>query len=104
MRVDTAAYPAEDIVLLDDIGQERKRRRGFENLAVVDHKDACALASGTQRRQAVISFLVGSEGSSRAYPCVKRERHLSASFLSRSLVSARNPRRLNMTPFSNCSA
>ena len=37
MRVDAGEYPAEDVVLLDNVGQQRKRRRGFEDFAPVDH-------------------------------------------------------------------
>ena len=66
MRVDPGKYPAEDVILLDDTGQERRRRRRFENFAPVDHVFACSLAEGTQSRQAVISFFEGSAGSSRA--------------------------------------
>ena len=37
MRVDAGEYPAENVVLLDDAGQQRKRRCGFKDFALVDH-------------------------------------------------------------------
>ena len=66
MRVYAREHPTEDVVLLDNARQQRKRRRGFEDFAPVDHEADCFLADGNQRRQAVTSFFGGSEGSSCA--------------------------------------
>src|ERR1700730_13911116 len=66
MRADAGEYPAEGVVLLDNVWQQRKRRRGFEDFAPVDHEADCLLADGNHRRQAVTSFFGGSEGSSWA--------------------------------------
>ena len=66
MRVDSSEYPAQDIVLLDNVGQQRKRRGGFKHFAFVDHEAAAFKASGTQSRQAVTSFSDRSAGSSLA--------------------------------------
>src|SRR5712664_512953 len=66
MRIDAGEHPAEDVVFLDNAGQQRKRRRFFEDFAPIDHDAAFFLADGNQRRQAVTSFFAGSEGSNRA--------------------------------------
>jgi hypothetical protein len=55
MRVDAGEYPAEDVVLLDNIRQQRKRRSGFEDFAFVDRRAAFFQAAGTHSRQAVMS-------------------------------------------------
>src|SRR5580693_4491899 len=104
MRTYAREHPTEDVVLLDNARQQRKRRRSFEDFAPVDHEADCFLADGNQIRQAVTSFFEGSEGSSRAYPCVNRERHSAASLSSCKRVSARYPRRLKTTPLLNCFA
>lgn len=69
MRVDARKYPAQDIVFFDNAGQpERKRRRSFEDFALVNHAALAFQFSGTQTRQAVTSFVVSSDGSSLVYP------------------------------------
>jgi hypothetical protein len=66
MRIYAGEHPTEDVVLLDNARQQGKRRRGFEDFALVNHEADCFLADGNQRRQAVTSFSGGIEGSSRA--------------------------------------
>jgi len=59
-------FNPKDVVLLDNVRQQRKRRRCFEDFAPVDHEAVSFLADGNQRRHAVTSFSGGSVGSSRA--------------------------------------
>lgn len=67
MGVDASEYPAQDIIFLDNAGEpERKRGCGFEDFTLVDHGVSAFQVSGTQRRQAVMSFVVRSDVSSRA--------------------------------------
>jgi hypothetical protein len=37
MCINAGEYPAENVILLDDIGQQRKGRSGFEDFAAVYH-------------------------------------------------------------------
>jgi len=63
----SASIQPKHVILFDNAGQpERKRRRGFEDFALVDHAARAFQVSGTQRRQAVINFVVRRDGSSLA--------------------------------------
>lgn len=66
VHVDAGQQPAEDIVLLHDVGQQAQCGGRLENLALVDHVAAFPQRSGTQSRHAVCRWLEASAGSSRA--------------------------------------
>ena len=65
MRVDAGEYPAKDVVLLDNAGQESERRGGLEDFTLVDHPGAFFHRGGIQTRQAVTSRVQDNAGSSR---------------------------------------
>ena len=83
MRVDAGEYPAQDVVLLDNIGQRAKTTKRLRGFRVCRSWLLLSRSAGTQSRQAVMSFLERRAGSSRGIAMRQRERHSAASFLSR---------------------
>src|ERR1022692_2413359 len=100
MGVDPGEDPAQNVVLLDDVGVEVDPRRHLQKFAAVDHtRSPLAQETGTNNRHLEISRGESSSGSSLALPAVSRARHASTSGPPLECCSAMKPRRLKTAPF-----